>query len=177
MGRMVGLVLGLALVATWTADAAVICQKKSGALLVRPTACKKKETAVNLADFGAVGPKGDPGDPGTAGASATNLWCVVDADATRARGSSHCVSSGHPAAIFAPRIVATSGTYEVIFDRDVSACAYVATLGDVGVAGAPHGTIGTASRLGNANGVYVETRDSTGTLANIPFHLAVFCDQ
>ena len=29
------------------------------AVLVRD-ACKRKETAVNLADFGAVGPKGDP---------------------------------------------------------------------------------------------------------------------
>jgi len=42
------------------AVAAVICTKKSGVMVVRD-ACKKKETQVNLADFGAVGPKGDPG--------------------------------------------------------------------------------------------------------------------
>src|SRR5215471_17072267 len=50
-----------------TVHAAVFCEKKSGAVVVRD-ACKKKETAVNLADFGAVGPKGDAGSPGTPGA-------------------------------------------------------------------------------------------------------------
>jgi hypothetical protein len=47
--------------------ATVLCQKKSGAVFVRAT-CKKKETALNLAEFGAVGPKGDKGDPGMPGA-------------------------------------------------------------------------------------------------------------
>jgi hypothetical protein len=47
--------------------AAVLCQKKSGAVFVRAT-CKTKETALDLAAFGAVGPKGDKGDPGTPGA-------------------------------------------------------------------------------------------------------------
>jgi hypothetical protein len=56
------------------ARAAVICEKKSGALIIR-TACRKKETQLNLADFGAVGPKGDigpkgdKGDPGAVGPS------------------------------------------------------------------------------------------------------------
>ena len=48
------------------AVAAVICTKKSGVMVVRD-ACKKKETQVNLADFGAVGPKGDPGAVGPKG--------------------------------------------------------------------------------------------------------------
>jgi hypothetical protein len=38
--------------------------KRSGALAVRDPACKRKETAVDLAQLGAVGPKGDQGDPG-----------------------------------------------------------------------------------------------------------------
>jgi len=46
--------------------AAVFCEKKSGAVVVRD-ACKKKETALDLANFGALGPKGDPGTPGTPG--------------------------------------------------------------------------------------------------------------
>lgn len=41
----------------------VLCTKKSGAV-VRRTACKKKEAALDLSQFGALGPKGDPGDPG-----------------------------------------------------------------------------------------------------------------
>jgi len=48
------------------ARAMVICSKKSGALVVR-AACKKKETVVNLSDFGALGPKGDKGDTGDPG--------------------------------------------------------------------------------------------------------------
>ena len=49
------------------ASGAVLCQKKSGVVVVR-AACKKKETALDLAQFGAVGPKGDPGEPGPPGA-------------------------------------------------------------------------------------------------------------
>ncbi|HXJ34797.1 MAG TPA: SUMF1/EgtB/PvdO family nonheme iron enzyme [Candidatus Eisenbacteria bacterium] len=42
---------------------AVLCQKKSGAVFIR-SSCKKKESPVDLSQFGAVGPKGDPGPPG-----------------------------------------------------------------------------------------------------------------
>ena len=66
--RLVALALVAALPAA--ASAAALCQKKSGAVVIRPDACKKKETAVDLSQFGAVGPqgpKGDPGDPGPAG--------------------------------------------------------------------------------------------------------------
>jgi hypothetical protein len=51
------------LTSTGSARGAVLCQKRSGAVVVRD-ACKKKETALDLAQFGAVGPKGDKGDPG-----------------------------------------------------------------------------------------------------------------
>ncbi len=52
----------------WTASAhgAVLCQKRSGVVVVREV-CKKKERPLDLAQFGAVGPKGDTGDPGPAG--------------------------------------------------------------------------------------------------------------
>jgi hypothetical protein len=48
--------------------AAVLCQRKRSRLVVVREACKKKETPLDLAQFGAVGPKGDKGDPGTPGA-------------------------------------------------------------------------------------------------------------
>jgi hypothetical protein len=48
------------------ASASMVCEKKSGVVVIRD-ACKKKETPVNLAAFGAIGPKGDKGDPGTPG--------------------------------------------------------------------------------------------------------------
>jgi hypothetical protein len=48
------------------AGAAVLCQKRSGALSVR-TACKKKEAVVDPIALGLRGPKGDQGDPGSPG--------------------------------------------------------------------------------------------------------------
>ena len=49
------------------AGAAVLCQKKSGVVVVRDTSCKKKEAPLDLTQFGAVGPKGDKGDKGDQG--------------------------------------------------------------------------------------------------------------
>jgi hypothetical protein len=42
----------------------VLCQKRSGVVVVR-AACKKKEAVLDLAQFRVVGPKGDKGDPGS----------------------------------------------------------------------------------------------------------------
>ena len=60
----VAAVAALGLAWTLPADAAVLCKRKSGVVVVREDACKKKETALDLAQFGALGPKGDKGDPG-----------------------------------------------------------------------------------------------------------------
>jgi hypothetical protein len=57
--------VAIALVAV-PAAAAVLCQKRSGALFVRET-CKKRETPVEPTAIGIVGPKGDPGDAGAPG--------------------------------------------------------------------------------------------------------------
>jgi hypothetical protein len=54
VGRLVAVMVVVALTMT-AADAAVICQKKSGAVVVRPSACKKKETALDLSQFVSVG--------------------------------------------------------------------------------------------------------------------------
>ncbi len=62
-------VVGLALAAE-PALGDVICKKKRGAMCIR-AACKRTETQVRLADFGALGPSGDPGTPGTPGAAGT----------------------------------------------------------------------------------------------------------
>jgi hypothetical protein len=53
------------------ARADVFCRKKSGVVSIR-TACKKSETQVDLASFGALGPRGDKGDAGTNGTNGTN---------------------------------------------------------------------------------------------------------
>jgi hypothetical protein len=65
-----------------------------------------------------------------------------------------------------------SGTYKVEFDRDVSACYVAATLN-----GNTNGQIAaeTSPAAGEANWVYVYTRDTAGTLSDRAFHLIVSC--
>ena len=93
-------------------------------------------------------------------------FAVVAADGTLARGSSSVVSS---APLFA-------GAYEVIFNKDVSGCAFVATIGTTINGGvATPGEISVAGRTGNVDGVFVSTQDSAGANANNSFHLSVSC--
>jgi hypothetical protein len=49
-------------------DAAVICRKRSGVVVIRD-ACKAKETSVDLSQFGALGPEGPRGPQGVPGAA------------------------------------------------------------------------------------------------------------
>ncbi|MGH2741133.1 MAG: hypothetical protein ACRDN8_01365 [Thermoleophilaceae bacterium] len=67
------------------------------------------------------------------------------------------------------------GQYQVVFDRDVRNCVYVATLGDESAAGPGNGQISVTSAASNVNGVRVVTRDSDGVFANRSFHLVVSC--
>jgi hypothetical protein len=59
-------------------DAAVVCKTKKGALVIRDPACRRRETPVNLAEFGAQGPAGPTGDP----ADVTRGALVSGADGT-----------------------------------------------------------------------------------------------
>jgi hypothetical protein len=80
---MVGGVAALAIAGlAATADAAVVCKKKSGAVLIRD-ACKKKEETVDLATLGALGPKGDKGDKGDAGAAGPLLSTLPSGQSLR----------------------------------------------------------------------------------------------
>lgn len=121
---------------------------------------------------GTNGTNGINGTNGLNGVNATALWAVVNADGSLANGSSHVVSTAQVGGGF------FNGTYEVIFDQNVSSCSYSATLGIPGneFGGSPSpGFVSTAGRSGNVNGVFVQTWDSTGTPTNESFNLAVFC--
>src|SRR5262245_44081008 len=151
------MVVAVVLTIAMPAGAAVVCQKKSGAMFVRE-ACKKKEAPVNLAQFGAVGPTGPTGNDGT---NATALWAVVNTDGTMARGS-HVTSTQKLEPQFITAGVgptaAGDGAYEVVFDRDVSDCAYVATLGSANVSDVlGRGGVSVSPRFANVNGVFVQT--------------------
>src|SRR3989449_7410060 len=60
-------VLAIAFGAIGAADARVMCTKRSGVVVIRPTACKAKEQAVDLSQLGAVGPAGSAGPAGAGG--------------------------------------------------------------------------------------------------------------
>ena len=98
-----------------------------------------------------------------------NNWAVVDSDGTLARSSSNGVS-------VATHTVGT-GLYEVDFSKDVSGCAFVATLGNSdSTTTTPVGEIGvTGATTAGGVGVIVQTSDSTGTATDAPFHLFVSC--
>ena len=68
-----------------------------------------------------------------------------------------------------------TGSYEVDFAHDVTACAYEATVGNAAAGNPAHASIVVAARVGNTKGVFVETKDSAGNLADAPFHLVVAC--
>lgn len=97
--------------------------------------------------------------------AARELWAVVDQDGTRDRGSNAILSSK----------LEGKGQYEVIFARDVAACAYTVTLGNVDTGIPPAGFSGVARRVGNPNGVYVMIRDAEGLPVDGSFHLDVSC--
>ena len=99
------------------------------------------------------------------------LWAVINADGTIARGSGVQSSKKEPP----PPGGGQSGEYDVIFKRNVSGCAYVASFADERQTGEV-----SASSLGpgTPNGVYVQTVTDNGTnevYSDRPFHLAVFC--
>lgn len=67
-----------------------------------------------------------------------------------------------------------AGRYAVDFNIDVTACAYVAGVGNA-TFGAAEGQAGTGLLSGTNDTVRVNTTTSDGTTANKPFHLMVVC--
>lgn len=112
---------------------------------------------------GATGEKGEKGDPGT-GTSGTILFAVINGDGTLARGN----------ATSSQRL--GTGAYEVIFDRDVTPCAYTATIGTPNVGNPGQGEIGVSPRSANPQAVFVATRESGGVFSDRSFHLIVVCN-
>src|SRR5215218_575573 len=92
------------------------------------------------------------------------LWAVINLNGTTARGFG--VTSSEKFAGF-------GGNYVVTFNRNVSKCAYVASLGD-GAGNTFQGEV-SATNGADANKVGVATDNSSGVGTEKAFHLAVFC--
>ena len=96
--------------------------------------------------------------------NARPAWAHVNADGTLARSSGGVTSAS----------LGVDGQYSVNFGRDVSKCAYVATV-DYG-AGGNEGEASVAPRDGNAKALFVQTFVfAPGMDADLPFYVAVFC--
>ena len=93
-------------------------------------------------------------------------FAVVNSAGSLVRGSSSVISASN---------TGLTGAYQVIFNKDVSGCAYVATIGDTDSGTPLPGQIWVAGRSGNADGIFIDTQDSTGASSNRPFHLSVSC--
>jgi hypothetical protein len=100
-----------------------------------------------------------------AGKPKATAWAVVARNGVTVRGKG-IVSS----AAFG------GGTYEVITNKNISQCAFLATIGDIDSVGTElPGEITTVGRVTSANGVFVTTHNSAGTGTDRSFHLLVVC--
>lgn len=115
-----------------------------------------KEERLNSGKIGPV--------PVAAVSQGTTHWVVVGSGGGRIRGRG-----------IASTARGSTGQYQAVFDRDVRACAYTATLGDESASSPGTGQVSVTSLPSSVNGVRILTRDSTGKAANRPFHLVVNC--
>jgi len=100
-----------------------------------------------------------------------NNFAVISATGSVVR------SNSTPGPVTVAEHTVGSGIYEINFNKDVSACAYTATLGDTANAIPPVGQISVSGDVDgdSADDVYVQTSDSTGAAVDAPFHLTVTC--
>lgn len=114
-------------------------------------------------DTGPQGVAGEPGEP------ATRLWAVVNPDGSLAEGRGVVSSQSNAGTNF----------YTVRFDRDVSGCALVASVGGNPEYNFAVNGIATVNTLPVGNGgpgpTQVSTFDLDGSAKQRPFHVAAFC--
>lgn len=154
----------------WASVSQVVPRRSVGTAQLRNnavTSVKIRNGQVRFADLARnarrPGPRGPAGPAGPAG-TVSRLWAVVNSSGSIAR-SAGTTSAGRLG----------TGDYEVVFGQNVTACVFVATLGDPAEGTGVVGMASTARRAGNANGVRIRTRGANGALADRPFHLVVVC--
>jgi hypothetical protein len=113
---------------------------------------------------GPPGPPGPTGPSGPAGAAAAAFWASVDQNGTliRNKGAASAQRNG-------------TGSYQVIFNQDVTGCIYLSSPGGPTTSTFVTFESGAAQLPNVAAGVRVVTINSVGVAADIPFFVAVFC--
>ena len=137
---------------------------KDGALRAKDFAAGQVPTGAK-GDAGTAGPQGDAGAAGLNGTNATSLFAVVASNATVTASSGVVGSVAH---------TASSGIYAVSFNRDVSQCVFLATIGarNGGLPADPE--ISANNQTGSPNQVVVETF-AGATASDRSFNVAVLC--
>jgi len=93
-------------------------------------------------------------------------FAVVSSAGALVRGSASAVSA----------VKNGTGIYAVSFNKDVTGCAYIATIGDPSNGIPSPGEITVNNIGGNDAVVDVHTYDSTGTGVDNSFHLSLSCE-
>ena len=91
------------------------------------------------------------------------LYAQVNGDGTLASSSGGVTSAS-----------LGTGQYSVDFGRNVSACAFVATIGSSGTV-VNTGMVSVSDRAGNSEAVYVRTLNTAGVITDNAFQLVVVC--
>jgi hypothetical protein len=167
--------------AAWAAipDAAGVIHSciKNGAIRMLDTeagqTCKAGELSLQwnqTGPQGPPGPKGDQGEPGPPGQDAVRLWAVVDDQADLVHGNGVVGVTG-------PGLHGQGQTW-VQFDRDVSGCAAVATVGGASGFSSTESesavSVHTFTNPDLVDRVAVQTYFE-GTAFTFGFHLVVAC--
>lgn len=70
----------------------------------------------------------------------------------------------------------STGDYVITTSTDISNCTYIATLGGpVRFVGPGNGEITARPSISGSNNLYIQTSDSAGTKADLPFHVIIMC--
>lgn len=93
------------------------------------------------------------------------VFAVVNADGSKLRGKA-----------VASTTTLGTGVYDVRFNRNISTCSWVGTVGLGGFSGSTGPAMITITgRAGTNNGLFVTTFDATGAPAALPFSADVIC--
>jgi hypothetical protein len=93
-------------------------------------------------------------------------FAVVSSAGALVRGSASAVSA----------LQDGTGKYQVTFNKDITGCAYIGTIGDPSDGIPSPGEITVNNIGGNDSVIDVHVYDSTGTAANNSFHLSLSCE-
>ncbi|MBX7268536.1 hypothetical protein KIF24_22645 [Micromonospora sp. Llam7] len=137
-----------------------IAAAKPTAESAQPAARTAQQPAVTTASLNSAKAALAKGD--SIGTQAVGFYAtVVNANGTKARGDGVVIKYG-------------VGQYEVQFGSSVATGVYVATIGRAdSCCVPPAGEVSVAPRLLTPNGVFIQTRNSAGVPADLPFHLLV----